>query len=346
MVGDHNSPTVRETFQSGNILFYVCWGLCVLFSVVLLWVVGPHILAHLSKARRPKGRFRSERKIQAASGHHINWYKTIILMSIPILAFVSIISVTFLKQSLLVQFFLVTIQSFVLTIFFSLLQEYLGGPKYFKATLRDIDHSVNIWATRPFCFLRRYAKPDKIDTPGKVLFCEIVILQIVVVRPALFLIALILQREDLYHKNDTSLSSSRLIIQYLSFISLVFCIYGLRCIYRAAQPILKKYNAGLQFLAVKLLFIFAVVQTLVLSFLAASDVVGSSGIFTGDDIASMIQSVLFTFELNILAVLFKRSFPVDHITNIESILNDAGVLRSNITAVERDIQSLPRVEWS
>eukprot|EP00127_Corallochytrium_limacisporum_P000256 Clim_evm3s9 gene=Clim_evmTU3s9 len=338
MVSNDDSPTVKEAFESGEALYYVFWGLCIFFFVVLLFVVGPHIIAHLKMARRPKGRFRSENKEQVASRHHINWYKTVILTSLPILSFISILSVTFLKQGVLMEFFLVIVEGIVLTVFFFLCQEYLGGPKHFQETLRDVDHAEKIWATIPCCCLRHCTKPDKIDSPKKVRFFEIIILQTAIVRPLLYLIALILQGEGKYHEDDKSLSSSRLIIQYLSFISLVFCIYGLLSIYRAGRPVLSKYNAGLQFIAVKLMFVFAVVQTLVLSFLAARNVVGSNGIFTGDDIAVMLQSMLFTFELIILAELFKRSFPLNHITDIEPLSKDTGATSSDNTDLEQGQQ--------
>ena len=226
-----------------------------------------------------------------------------IILLIPIYACISWLSYFFYRQSVYFELVRDCYEAFVIASFFILLLQYLGDSvQVQQEKLQDPEREI-MRLPLPFCCVRFHPA-----NPHFIWILKYCVLQYVVLRPLMTILAVILQTQNLYCPESMSPSHAHLYITIVLFVSVSVALYALVVLYLVLKDDLTEYEPFSKFLAIKLIIFVSFWQSVVISFLADRGYIKATTYWTKYNISSGLNSFIVCFELILFAIYFSRAF--------------------------------------
>ncbi|ETW04912.1 hypothetical protein H310_04014 [Aphanomyces invadans] len=250
-----------------------------------------------------------------------------ILWMVPIYATTSWLSLRFKDWSLFLDMFRDCYEAYVIYLFLALMVAYLGDGSDDRVvrilrTLPDLPHPFPFnYCNQPIKMGKRFLRD-----------CKMAAMQFVVLKPLTGLLAIILEKFDMYGQGHFVLNRGYLYLSLIINASVTYAFYYLVLFYLALGTHLKPYNPVPKFLCVKAVLFLSYWQSVVLAFLSRFEIIHQLGSWTTDDVTNGIQNVLICFEMMVIAVVHTYAFPFESFKNddVFSDALDSGSLRDSI----------------
>ncbi|TPX43741.1 hypothetical protein SeMB42_g04610 [Synchytrium endobioticum] len=223
-----------------------------------------------------------------------------ILLMVPIYALCSTLSFRFYKNSIYFDIVRDGYEAFVIYSFFHLLMDYLG-PDFESRHARLMKKSTRTCLFPFICF--KYSPRGH----AFLINCRVLVLQYVIVRPLMTILALVLQTFEVLCPNSSSPAHGAFWISGTNLISVSIAMYGLLEFYIVIHHDIAEHNPFYKILAVKLVVFFSFWQSIVLSILEALGLLSADN-WSADSLSDLIQSFLVCLEMLIAAFLHIYAF--------------------------------------
>lgn len=245
--------------------------------------------------------------------HHMHYTKPNIQSKIvgilwmtPIYVIDSFLSLNFISQAVYIDFFRDCYESYVIYLFFALLLSYLGcnsddnDDDDLFSVEAYLETSPQMYCLYPFnlCFTQPLPR-------GRYFlrYIKFGLMQYTIVKLLTTFFAVIATALGVYHQGNYSISSGYL---YNTIISNVSCVYALTVLvmfYYALKFRLKPYDVVGKFLSIKFILFFLFWQQLIVDAIIKSDVVITNSVYDSIELSAIIQNVIITVEMSILAIV-------------------------------------------
>ncbi|TPX34222.1 hypothetical protein SmJEL517_g03141 [Synchytrium microbalum] len=223
-----------------------------------------------------------------------------ILLMVPIYTICSCLSFRFFNNSIWFDIVRDGYEAFVIYSFFHLLMDYLGPD--FETRHQRLINKPSRTCLFPFiCF--KYSPRGH----AFLINCRVLVLQYVVVRPCMTVLALILQSFEVLCPNSSSPLHGEFWISWINMFSVTIAMYGLLEFYLVIHHDIAEHKPFYKIVAVKLVVFFSFWQSIVLSLLQSTGVLSSTAL-SADSFSDLIQSFLVCAEMVIAAFLHIRAF--------------------------------------
>jgi len=143
------------------------------------------------------------------------------------------------------------------------------------------------------------------------------ILQFVVLKPSLAVLAAVLESKGWYGDGDFSLNKGYLWITIVDNISITVSMYFLVLFYHVTKNELKPFNPMSKFLCIKLVIMFAFWQGIVMAFLGWLGVLNEENVHLGKDwqseeeIGTALQNLIICIEMMLVAIAHSYAYGYD-----------------------------------
>eukprot|EP01111_Echinosteliopsis_oligospora_P015484 TRINITY_DN6141_c0_g1_i1.p1 TRINITY_DN6141_c0_g1~~TRINITY_DN6141_c0_g1_i1.p1 ORF type:complete len:448 (-),score=90.26 TRINITY_DN6141_c0_g1_i1:54-1397(-) len=221
-----------------------------------------------------------------------------ILFMPPIYAVDSWISLWFLHSSWAIFFTVLRdcYESYVIYSFFKLLVCYLGGKEAVHTIIDNRPRSQTWLGHTP-------------DGPTFYRRCLQGILQYVLVKPAMALLAAVLQASGKYGDGEFTWHKGYLYILIINNISVSIALYYLALFYNSLKLELKPHSPVLKFMVIKGVIFFTFWQSVAIVVAGWIGIIPSSNLYSETDVAFFINGSLVCFEMLIAAIGHTYAFP-------------------------------------
>jgi len=267
------------SLQIHNIAWIVS-GACVFISCVLSFHL---LLRHFQNYNRPE-----------QQKHIIS-----IILMVPIYAIDSFLSFRFYWISVYFDVVRDCYEAFVIYNFYSLLIEYVGG----------YERGKNLFMNRPrtrlvvplVCF---EVQPKR----GLLRQCKRLTLQYVLIRPAMTLLALILQSVSQYCSGNYSPFHGYLWVTVVNFFSVTVAMYALVLFYSMGKEEIAQYKPLPKFLSVKFVIFLSFWQSIAVAGFVKIHGITATTYWSTENIAEGVQDALTCFEMLVAAIWHFSAF--------------------------------------
>ncbi|RKO96399.1 hypothetical protein CAUPRSCDRAFT_306, partial [Caulochytrium protostelioides] len=147
------------------------------------------------------------------------------------------------------------------------------------------------------------------------LFIRRGILQFVIVKPVLAVLAMWCKVAGIYREGEVSLASPAFWLSAFYNISVCWSLYCLVQFYLQCEKDLKPYRPLPKFICVKIIIFLTYWQGLLISTLVWLGVIRGSGSYSVDAVVTVIQDLLLCLEMVPIALLHSHAFPWNDIDN-------------------------------
>jgi len=171
------------------------------------------------------------------------------------------------------------------------------------------DHGKEIFSQRdafklaiPLCCIKMHPKR------GLLRQCKRLTLQYVVVRPAMTILAIILQSVERYCPGNYSPSHGYLYITFINFCSVTTAMYALVLFYSVSRHDIAQFKPIPKFLSVKFVIFLSFWQSICVSGFVTLHGLKPTTYWTTDNIATGVQDALMCVEMLIAALLHMYAY--------------------------------------
>lgn len=293
MSDNSSTPTVGELFadpSAGFIAFVVID--CVLFLLAVA-LGGFNIHKHLN-----------------VPGPAQPVYKraTLIVIATPmVMSFFSLCCLFFPRATVVLELAQSVYEAVALYYFYTILVCMLGGHDKMVEVLGTLPpknyYSVPVF--RIFCCC---VSPFKF-TPRINAKLKTCVLQICFIRPLMLLVAVLLLASGKYEDGVIAASNGYIFVAIINAISLLVTMFALLVIFMATRQILASFTTTYKLLMIKLVFLLAILQNLLLSFLVRVKAITPNSIFSNPELAEQWLNWILVIELGLISLLFIKAFP-------------------------------------
>ncbi|KAI8823482.1 organic solute transporter Ostalpha-domain-containing protein [Fimicolochytrium jonesii] len=154
---------------------------------------------------------------------------------------------------------------------------------------------------------------------------KVMILQYVVVRPLLAVVAVVLQSHHKFCMESMAPTYGHFSFVVINFISVTFALFGLLTLYMTVRHDVAHRKVTAKFLAIKAVIFLTFLQQTVLSLLAHKDVIPALVYWTPFNIASGSNAFLVCVEMALASIVHFKVFSVKEYDNENLGLTVAGV---------------------
>jgi len=261
-------------------------GMCMVLAVILSFQL---IMKHSEHYTRP-----SQQR-----------YILRILLLVPIYSVTSWLSYIFYRHAPYYEMLRGMYEGFVISSFFLLLVNYIGDkPEEQRRAVLRRQGAKPIRLLVPLCC---------IVIPGSnrhfLQFLKYGILQYVVVKPLLSLIAMILFYFGIYCPESMGFNNARSYIAILNALAAIIALYSMLLFYVTMRPELAPHQPFLKFMSVKLVIFFCIAQSWFIGILTHSRLVKPTKYWTVNNISTGLNALLINFEMILFALLHFKAFP-------------------------------------
>ena len=219
----------------------VAWGIAAFFVALAVPLSLNDILLHMNHYVRPD----------------LQKYYIRVLFMVPIYAVESWLALRFKDQKVYLETAREAYEAFVIYSFFSMMLSFCGGPDYLKRLMLEkaavTGHSTSKMLP-PFCWLRGW----RLTTGQFVNRCRFGVFQYVFLRTLLAMLALILEKEELYGEGEwRNYAAPFPYFVVVLNLSQVWAMYCLVLFYHEAAEILQPLKPFPKFLVVKAVVFFS-----------------------------------------------------------------------------------------
>uniref|UniRef100_A0A6B2L8T7 Transmembrane protein 184C n=1 Tax=Arcella intermedia TaxID=1963864 RepID=A0A6B2L8T7_9EUKA len=237
-------------------------------------------------------------------GHLYYWtcpsqqrYIVRLLMMVPIYSIDSWLSLIFQEQSIYFDIFRDCYEAYVMYQFFCLLTVYIEGDDNSGKLFEMLEKKDEIHYPYPLCFLRPF-KPS----PWFLLVSKQFILQYVVVKPFISIIAAVLESLDLYNEGNFLPWYGFVYCTTLNLTSVNFSMYFLIWFYVTSSDELQEYKPIPKFLCIKSVIFFSFWQGVLIAALSYFEVIPDVGEWSKEDISRSLQDFIICIEMFLLSI--------------------------------------------
>eukprot|EP01127_Copromyxa_protea_P003109 TRINITY_DN12979_c0_g1_i1.p1 TRINITY_DN12979_c0_g1~~TRINITY_DN12979_c0_g1_i1.p1 ORF type:complete len:364 (+),score=33.74 TRINITY_DN12979_c0_g1_i1:6-1097(+) len=227
-----------------------------------------------------------------------------LLLMVPIYAIDSWLSIRFKAISLYLDIFRDCYEAYVLYQFFALLVSYITTGVYATELTEVLKAKSKMSHPCPCCCLPRF-KPG----PLFLLITKQCILQYVVVRPLMAVVATGLSIGGVYNEGDFSPTSGFLWVTLTINVSVAISMYFLVLFYLATRKQLKPYRPVAKLMSIKAILFFSFWQQVVLGVLVFFDVIPAIQDWEQKEVANGLNNFIVCIEMFLLAIVHHFVFP-------------------------------------
>ncbi|KAJ3168757.1 hypothetical protein HK101_011597 [Irineochytrium annulatum] len=227
-----------------------------------------------------------------------------ILLMVPIYAVCSCLSFRFYWTSIYFDIVRDCYEAFVIFSFYCLLEQYVGETfEQRHAFMQTIHAPPRVTCVFPFNCLT-------FNPRGKafLVYTRVLILQYVIIRPAMTILALILESVDRLCPSSMNPKYGEFWVTSFNFVSVTVAMYALIIFYIVIHHEIDEHKPLWKFIAVKFVVFFSFWQSIVLSLLDSLGALKGNDYWTPDNLADLIQSFLICLEMAVAAFIHIRAF--------------------------------------
>eukprot|EP01059_Diplonema_ambulator_P002548 TRINITY_DN1216_c0_g1_i2.p1 TRINITY_DN1216_c0_g1~~TRINITY_DN1216_c0_g1_i2.p1 ORF type:complete len:451 (+),score=171.28 TRINITY_DN1216_c0_g1_i2:104-1456(+) len=229
-----------------------------------------------------------------------------ILLIVPVYACTSLAALKFYKDAAIyINLVRDSYEAFVLFTFFDLMIDFLGGYSKAAKKIRKSGHETMKHPAPLCCFA------DFKITRGTIVAWQCCIMQYVLLKPLIALIAVICKAAGKYDEEDMfDYSDSYPWLLLFENISVTIAFTCLFYFYLASKYAIHEHNPTGKFIAIKIVVFLCFWQGVFISLLVKEGVIHNSknGSWTKDQVATGMQDFLVCIEMVIVTVLHKKAF--------------------------------------
>eukprot|EP00759_Apiculatamorpha_spiralis_P021013 PhF_6_TR26140/c0_g1_i5/m.37019 len=194
-------------------------------------------------------------------------------------------------------------ESYALYTFFMLLMSYLGGEDRTLEKLKA--HKPTMAHPKPFCCL-----PEIVFSRRTFWWWKILLLQYVIIKPLLTLIAIPLHFAGWYEEGAMGAHNVWIVFSVIANVSVFFAFSVVVYFYQATHELLKEYNPLGKFMVVKAVVFLCFWQSVALNAMAHMDWIHASreGKWTAEQVATGIHDFIVCIEMAILSFVHRYVF--------------------------------------
>ncbi|KAJ3043936.1 hypothetical protein HDU99_009953 [Rhizoclosmatium hyalinum] len=256
-----------------------------------------------------------------------------ILLFVPIYAIVSWLAFRYYWRAVYIFTARDVYESFVIYSFYALILQFLGPT----ATVQKMALINKPKMHYPIPFIKISYNPA---SSTFLIRNKILILQYVVVRPLMTVMALVTQLMSRFCSESMSVKYGHFYYTVINFVSVSACMFGLLVMYFTIKDDIAEHKPLPKFFSIKVVIFLTMVQNLVLSTLAHLDKLPSTQYWTETNIANGIQSFLVCIEMLIASIFHVYAFSAKEYTAQDgshtSILK-AAVISFNVLDIFREL---------
>ncbi|KAI8619592.1 organic solute transporter subunit alpha/Transmembrane protein, partial [Chytriomyces sp. MP71] len=234
---------------------------------------------------------------------HQRWIVRILLM-VPIYAICASLSFRFFWFSIYFDIVRDCYEAFVIFSFFALLQQFIGGSLENQYEFMQTIHAP-ARMTYPFplnCF--------SFNPRGNAFLVNVkmCILQYVVVRPIMTIVAYFLQWYGLLCPQSNDPRHGEVWVSSINLISVCIAMYALILYYIVIHHEIPEQKPLWKFIAVKFVVFFSFWQSIVISILDSIGLIKGTSAWSADNTSSLIESFLVSFEMVVASLIHLYAF--------------------------------------
>lgn len=185
-------------------------------------------------------------------------------------------------------------EAFVIYTFYSLLIEYVGGYERGKKLFSE---RPEFKLPIPLMCITIKAKR------GLIRWCKRLTLQYVIIRPAMTILAVVLEATNTYCPGNYSPIHGYFWVTVVNFVSVSVAMYALLVFYGRSSEDIAPYKPLYKILSVKIIIFLSFWQSILVSALVSFDFIKHTTYWTGDNIADGITNGVLCGEMFIAAII-------------------------------------------
>lgn len=228
-----------------------------------------------------------------------------ILWMVPIYATISWLSLRFKDSAVYLDMIRDTYEAYVIYLFLALMIAYLSEGQEYRVV--DILDDMRGHLTHPFPFNYVF-NPIQLDA-SFLRRCKFGVMQFVVVKPFMTLIAVFLEIQGLYEKGEFRVDRGYAYVAFIQNVSITYAFYDLVLFYVALKTHLKPYDPVPKFLAIKAVLFLSFWQGVFLAALAQFGWIDEIGSWTVENVSTGVQNWLICIEMALSALGHWYAFP-------------------------------------
>ena len=228
-----------------------------------------------------------------------------ILWMVPIYATISWLSLRFKDSAVYLDMIRDTYEAYVIYLFLALMVAYLSEGHEYRVV--DILNDMNGQLCHPFPFNYVF-NPIQLDA-SFLRRCKFGVMQFVVVKPFMTLIAVFLEVQGLYEKGEFRVDRGYACVAFVQNVSITYAFYDLVLFYVALKTHLKPYDPVPKFLAIKAVLFLSFWQGVMLAALAQFGGIDEIGSWTVENVSTGVQNWLICLEMALCAFGHWYAFP-------------------------------------
>ncbi|KAI9207655.1 organic solute transporter subunit alpha/Transmembrane protein, partial [Polychytrium aggregatum] len=199
-------------------------------------------------------------------------------------------------------------EAFVVYSFYALIMSYAG----------DVEEHLKTKGMMKYPFigflLPRYNPASRWFLPGN----RVAVLQYVVVRPVMTLVAVVLQALQRYCPESFSPVYGHFWYMVLNVTSVSICMYALITMYYTIHDEIESYNPFSKFLSIKLVILLTMWQNLLIGMLVHYGVIQATQYWSRTNVGNGVQSMLVCFEMFVVSIVHLYAFSAKGYSNTGS----------------------------
>jgi len=234
-----------------------------------------------------------------------------IVLMVPIYAVASWLSLCYKDRAVYIDLARDCYEAFVIYSFVALLIDFSGGEAKLKEALKE--HGV-MHHMFPFGCLPSF----RVD--GRFLrICRQAVLQYVLVKPSMAVLAIVLDHYDMYDEGHFSWEKGYAYISLINNLSVTIALYGLVYFYHATCDHLSKFKPLNKLLCIKGVLFLSFWQGVVISILAHFNLIHETITMSLDQVETGLQDFLLCAEMLLAAVAHGYAYGVDEYAKAKQV---------------------------
>ncbi|KAI9343559.1 organic solute transporter Ostalpha-domain-containing protein [Obelidium mucronatum] len=227
-----------------------------------------------------------------------------ILLFVPVYALVSWLAFRYYWRAVYIFTVRDCYEAFVIYSFYALILQFLGPTVHVQNMALQTKKPMPypIWGALFKNLIYNPASPTFLKRN------KLLVMQYVVVRPVMTVVALVMQVTSRFCSESMSPMYGHFWYSVVNFVSVSGCMYGLVVLYFTIKDDVAVYRPLPKFLSIKIVIFLTMVQNMVLSTLAPMGKLPETEYWTETNIANGIQSFLVCCEMLVAAVFHMSAF--------------------------------------
>jgi hypothetical protein len=160
------------------------------------------------------------------------------------------------------------------------------------------------------------------------------VVQYIIIKPLMTLIAVLLHIGGLYHNGSFSPYHGYMWVALIVNFSAFLALYWLFAFFESIRKVIASHNPISKFLAIKLLIFFIFWQSVAISFIYYFNVIPSVPHLSSHESAGILNNFIISFEIVVLSLFHIRIFPFDEFKNSDDKAKDARLKRTVVRSMK------------